>query len=83
LVVKKLRLEKTEEAFHHTIVITVTFSGHAQLDPLVLEHLLVWPHLVLPALVRMEDQLGVIWNLLEGRFSISLICWKLGFLESI
>jgi len=64
----KLRLENTKEVFHDTVVIAVSFSGHALPDAFVFEHLLVDPHLILPALVRMQDQLAVVRDFLEGIF---------------
>ena len=51
---------------HHSSTQTVSFPAHALLYALLLEHPLVLLVLVLPALVRMENQTGSIRYLLKG-----------------
>ena len=48
--------EQSEEIFYHSIVQTVTLAAHALANTFLPEHLLVLFVLVLPALVRMENQ---------------------------
>ena len=66
LQIQKLALEQAEEVFYHGIVQTVALTAHALSDTFLLEHPLVLPVLVLPALVRMEDKTGSIWYLLKS-----------------
>ena len=47
----KLRFEDAKEVLDDTVVVTIALSGHTLPDALVLEHLLVDSHLILPALV--------------------------------
>jgi hypothetical protein len=65
-VVIELSLEDTKKVLNNAIVITIAFSGHALADTFIFKHLLVRTHLVLPALIRMQDQTGMIRDLLKG-----------------
>ena len=66
LQIQKFTFKQAEEVFYYSIVQTVTFSAHALLDAFLLEHLLILFVLVLPALVRMENQAGSVWNFCES-----------------
>ena len=68
LVVIELRLENAKEVFHDTIVIAISLSRHALPDALVFEHLLIGSHLILPALIRVQDQLTIVRDLPESIF---------------
>ena len=61
LQVKQFTLEQTKKVPHHGIVQTVAFATHALPDALTFEHALVLLVLVLPALVRVENQLRSVW----------------------
>ena len=56
LQIQQLTFEQPEEIFYHSIVQTVPFPAHALSDALLAEHPLILLVLVLPALVRMENQ---------------------------
>jgi len=62
----ELGLENTKKVLNNAVVITVAFSGHALPDTFVFKHLLVRTHLILPALIRMQDQIGMVRDLLKG-----------------
>ena len=66
LQIQQLTFEQPEEVFYYSIVQTVSFSAHALPDALFAEHPLVLPVLVLPALVRMENQVCSIRYLLKS-----------------
>lgn len=77
----ELRLENTKEVFNDAVVITVTLSGHALPDTFVLEHPLIDFHLILPALIRMKDQLTIVRDLLKcilEHFGDLMEIWSLG-----
>ena len=65
LQIKEFTLEQAEEVFHHSIIQTVTLSAHALPNAFLTKHPLVLFVLVLPALVRMKDQIGPIRYLLK------------------
>ena len=56
LQVQQFALEQSKEIFYHSIVQTVPFPAHALLDAFLSEHALVLLVLILPALVRMENE---------------------------
>ncbi|MNP81778.1 hypothetical protein D3C76_1802330 [compost metagenome] len=49
--VKKFGLQRAEEAFHRSIVVTVSFSRHAGCDRVFFEKPAINRHPILPALV--------------------------------
>ena len=66
LIEEELRLEQTKEVLDHTVVVTISFPGHALGDAILLEQPLIESHLVVPTLVRMEHQRTVVGDLLES-----------------
>jgi len=66
LIVEELGLEQAEEVFDHTVVVTIAFPGHALGDAILFEYPLIAFHLILPTLVRMEQQGTVVRDLLES-----------------
>jgi len=64
----ELGLENSKEVLHDTVIITIALSGHTLADTFVFQHLLVGSHLVLPPLIRVKDQLGIVRYLLESNF---------------
>ena len=56
LQVQQFALEQPKEIFYHRIVQTVPFPAHALPDAFLSEHALVLLVLILPALVRMENE---------------------------
>ena len=56
LQIQQLTFEQPEEIFYHSIVQTVPFPAHALLDAFLSEHPLILFILVLPALIRMENE---------------------------
>lgn len=56
LQVQQFALEQSKEIFYHSIVQTVPFPAHALLDAFLSEHPLILFILVLPALIRMENE---------------------------
>ena len=56
LQVQQFALEQPKEIFYHSIVQTVPFPAHALPDALLPKHALVLFILVLPALIRMENE---------------------------
>ena len=66
LQIEQFTFEQTEEVFYHSIVQAVPFSSHALTDTLFLEHPLILLVLVLPALVRMENQIGSVRYLFKS-----------------
>ena len=56
LQIQQLTFEQSEEIFYHSIVQTVTLTAHALANTFLPEHLLVLFVLLLPVLVRMENQ---------------------------
>ena len=55
---KTFGLQCSKEAFHHSIVVTVTNAAHADLDIMVFQELLVHMTGILAALVGMIEQTG-------------------------
>lgn len=51
-----LGLEGAEEALDHRVVKAVPSATHALFDSVMLKHRSVWPHFVVPALIRMHNQ---------------------------
>ena len=66
--VVELRLENAKKVLHNTVVVAISFPGHTLANAFVFQHLSVRSHLVLPTLIRVEDQLGIVRDLLEGTF---------------
>lgn len=56
-----LQIKQLEKVFHHRIVQAIAFAAHILPDALFAEHTLVLLMLVLPALVRVKDQIRSIW----------------------
>ena len=56
LQIQQLTFEQSKEIFYHSIVQTVSLAAHALANTFLPEHLLVLFVLVLPTLVRMENQ---------------------------
>ena len=61
LQIKQLAFKQLEKVFHHRIVQASAFAAHILPDALFAEHTLVLLMLVLPALVRVKDQIRSIW----------------------
>ena len=61
LQIKQLAFKQLEKVFHHRIVQAIAFAAHILPDALFAEHTLVLLMLVLPALVRVKDQIRSIW----------------------
>ena len=61
LEIQQFALKQTKEIFHHSIIQTIPFAAHALSDTLLFEHSLVLLVLVLPALVRVENQIRSVW----------------------
>ena len=66
LQIEQFTFKQTEEIFDYSIVKTVSVSAHTLPDAFLLEHLLILPVLILPALVRMKNEIGSIRNLLKS-----------------
>ena len=62
LQIQQLTFEQPEEIFYHSIVQTVSLAAHALANTFLPEHLLVLFVLVLPALVRMENEVCSVRN---------------------
>ena len=56
LQVQQFALEQPKEIFYHSIIQTISLSSHALPDAFLSEHPLILFMLVLPALVRMENE---------------------------
>ena len=56
LQVQQFALEQSKEIFYHSIVQTVSLAAHALPDAFLSEHPLILFMLVLPALIRMENE---------------------------
>ena len=56
LQIQQLTFEQSEEIFYHSIVQTVSLAAHALSDTLLAEHPLVLLVLILPTLIRVENQ---------------------------
>ena len=56
LQIQQLTFEQPEEIFYHSIVQTVSLAAHALSDPLLAKHPLVLLVLILPTLIRVENQ---------------------------
>ena len=56
LQIQQLTFEQPEEIFYHSIVQTVSLAAHALSDTLLAEHPLVLLVLILPTLIRVENQ---------------------------
>ena len=67
LQIQQFALEQSKKVFYHGIVQTVSLSAHALVGCLFAQHLLISLVLVLPALVRMENEVRTIRNLLKSR----------------
>ena len=63
---EELGFEQTEETLDHAVIITITLAGHALRDAIFLERSLITFHLVVPTLVRMQDQRTVAGDFSEG-----------------
>ena len=55
--IQQLALEKPKEILNHSIVQAVALSAHALPDALLTEHSLILLVLVLPPLIRVQDQI--------------------------
>jgi hypothetical protein len=53
----------TDKVFHNGIIKTVALPAHALPDTLIGQHALKGFHLILPALIGMKDEIGVVGNL--------------------
>ena len=62
LQVQQFALEQPKEIFYHSIVQTVPFPAHALPDAFLSEHPLILFMLVLPALIRMENEVCSVRN---------------------
>ena len=56
LQVQQFALEQPKEIFYHSIIQTISLSAHALPDAFLSEHPLILFMLVLPALIRMENE---------------------------
>ena len=56
LQIQQFTFEQPEEVFYHSIIRTVSFSAHALLNTFLLEHSLILPVLVLPALIGVKNK---------------------------
>ena len=56
LQIQQLAFENSKEVFNYSIIQTVSLAAHALPDALLSEHPLILFMLVLPALVRMENE---------------------------
>ena len=63
LQIQQLTFEQPEEVFYHCVVQTVPLAAHALPDALLAEHPLILPVLILPALIRVKNEVCTIWNL--------------------
>ena len=61
LQIKQFTFKQSEEVFCHCIVQTVSFATHTLPDAFCIEHTLVQLVLVLPALVRVENETYPVW----------------------
>jgi len=77
LQVQQLAFEQAKQAFNHSVVKTVPFAAHALANSFCSQHLLILFVLVLPALVRVENQVCAIgylrkccteWQHFTGQF---------------
>ena len=66
LQIEQFTFEKAEEVFCHCVVQTVALPSHALPDALAFQHPLILLVLVLPSLVRVENQSCSIRNRLKG-----------------
>ena len=66
LQVEKLGFQRTKETFHCGIVQTVPFARHALFNPELGQFMAVLGVLVMPALVRVDDQLWLALQTLES-----------------
>lgn len=65
LVVEELGLEQAKKGFDHTVVIAIAFPGHTLVDAMIVQQLAIRFHLVMPALIRMQDQISMLRNYME------------------
>ena len=65
LQIQQLALEQPKEIFYHGIVQTVSLAAHALPDALLPQHPLILLMLILPALVRMENEVRAIRDLFK------------------
>ena len=63
LQIQQLAFENSKEVFNYSIIQTVSLAAHALPDALLPKHALVLLVLILPALVRMENEVCTIRNL--------------------
>ena len=63
--IQQLALEQSKEILNHSIVQTVALSAHDLPDVPLTEHSLILLVLVLPALIRVQDQICIIRNFLK------------------
>ena len=65
--IEQFRLEQSEEVLGNSIIQTSGFPGHTLRNALCLQQILVGFHLILPALIRMQNQIvNLIWQLLKS-----------------
>jgi hypothetical protein len=64
---EELGFERAKEAFHCRVVIAVCPARHTLRQAVLIQQLSISPHLVLPALIRMQDRL-VTWSQLREGF---------------
>ena len=74
LQIEQFAFEMSKEVFHYGIIIAVTIVAHALLDAFVVQHLYILLMPVVPALVRMKQQVCVVWNLLKCLFQRRWLC---------
>ena len=83
LQIEQFTFQQAKEIFHHGIVETITFAAHALPDALTFEHTLVLLVLVVPALVRMEDQLRSVCMVSKALPSIEVTILRTGRSEIV
>ena len=66
--IEQFALEQAKEVFNHSVVQTVALATHTLADTLGLEHPLVLLVLVLPSLIGVKNQFGIVWYLCKGFF---------------
>ena len=78
LQIKQLAFKQLEKVFHHRIVQAIAFAAHILPDALFAEHTLVLLMLVLPALVRVKDQIRSIWYCFKTLSNIVVTMFRTG-----
>ena len=66
MAIKHLVFQFAEEVLDRSVVQAIAFSGHGLDDALVVQGLVPWLHLILPALVRVENETFKIFKPGEG-----------------